>query len=324
MVSRAAREDQDPMDSSNPSSSSTSSTQTGSTGMSTSIPPNLKFLVSNIKNLVPHPLTPENYHLWSVQLLKQFKANGFAGHLLGTVQAPPDTNSANYAQWLVIDSNLLSALFCTVSKSIIPYIITSSTAYDAWTVLEQCLQLTSRSRVIQLKNEQYRTQMKDLSVQQYLTRIKTIVDNISASSSKIESEDVMLQILNGRPPTYNSFKSTICNSLLPIHLDTFYALLCNEEIHLQQENLQEQSNITTPTAFYAAPTNSSRNHNGNNRRFNKPKTQPKSQPISAFPLNTPAPQSAPKPTCLICGKLGHIALNCWHRSNPKYAPTDTR
>ncbi|PKU70876.1 Retrovirus-related Pol polyprotein from transposon TNT 1-94 [Dendrobium catenatum] len=163
--------------------------------------------------------------------------------------------------------------------------------------------------------------MKDLMVQQYLTRIKTIVDSIFASGSKIESEDIMLHILNGLPPTYNSFKPTIRNSLLPIDLDTFYALLCNEEIHLQQENQQDQ---TQPTALYAASANSTRNRNNNNRLFSKPKNQPPPQSITAYPTNAPIPQSGPKPICQICGKPGHIAHNCWHRNNPKYAPTDTR
>ncbi|PKU74846.1 Retrovirus-related Pol polyprotein from transposon TNT 1-94 [Dendrobium catenatum] len=165
-------------------------------------------------------------------------------------------------------------------------------------------------------------QMKDLSVQQYLTRIKTIVDGISTSGSKIESEDVMLHILNGLPPLYNSFKSTIRNSLLPIDLDTFYALLCNEELHLQQENLQEQTNTTGNThALYAASVNSTRSRNGSTRRFNKPKPQPQAQTTTAYPPNQ---QPASRPLCQICGKIGHIALNCWHRNNPKYAPTDTR
>ncbi|PKU72458.1 Retrovirus-related Pol polyprotein from transposon TNT 1-94 [Dendrobium catenatum] len=166
--------------------------------------------------------------------------------------------------------------------------------------------------------------MKDLSVQQYLTRIKQIVDNISASGSKIESEDVMLHILNGLPPTYNSFKSTIRSSLLPINLDTFYALLCNEEIHLQQENLQELNGNTNPAALYAALSNSSRNRNNNYRRPNKPKNQQPSQPAPTFPPAASTPQSSSRTICQICGKIGHIALNCWHRNNPKYAPTDTR
>ncbi|KAI0525114.1 hypothetical protein KFK09_004505 [Dendrobium nobile] len=215
--------DQDSAEALTPSSPSDQTTNTIATAH---IPQPLKFLVSNIKNLAPHPLTTENYPIWRVQLLQQFTANGYAGHLTDTIPAPSDPTSAAHAQWILVDSNLLSALFSTVSQSILPYIITTSTAHEAWTVLERRLQPTSRSRVIQLKNGLYMVQMKDQPMQQYLTRIKTIVDNISASGSTIDPEDIMLHILNGLHPTFNSFKSTIRNLLLPIDLDTFYALLC--------------------------------------------------------------------------------------------------
>ncbi|XP_028551231.1 uncharacterized protein LOC114579782 [Dendrobium catenatum] len=138
---------------------------------------------------------------------------------------------------------------------------------------------------------------------------------ISASGSKIEPEDVMLHILNGLPSTYNSFKSTIRNSLILIDLDTFYALLCNEEIHLHQESLQEQPSNASPATIYAAPSNSSRTRNGNNRRYTKHKTSFPTQTVPVPQLNSSVPQQQ-WPTCQICGKLGHITLNCWHRNNP--------
>ncbi|KAI0493310.1 hypothetical protein KFK09_027587 [Dendrobium nobile] len=211
--------------------------------IATTIPPHLKLLVSNIKNLAPHSLTTENYPIWRVQLMQQFTANGYAGHLNGTAAPPSYPTSTAHAQWILVDSNLLSALFSTVSQQILPYIITATTVHEAWSILERRLQPTSRSRVMQLKNELYRVQMKDLPMQQYLTRIKTIVDNISASGSTIDPKDIMLHILNGLPSTFNSFKSTIRNSLLPIDIDTFYSMLCNEEIHLQQE--QNQDHLST-------------------------------------------------------------------------------
>ncbi|KAI0497455.1 hypothetical protein KFK09_020682 [Dendrobium nobile] len=234
-----------------------------------SIPPPLKFLVSNIKNLVPHSLTTETYPIWRIQLLQQFTANGYAGHLTGTVQTPADVTSADYTRWQVIDNNLLSALFSTISQYILPYIITSTTTHEAWTVLERRLQPTTRSLVIQLKNELYHIHMKDQSLQQYLTRIKTIVDNISSSDSKIDPEDIILHVPNGLPLTFNSFKSTIHNSLLPIDLDTFYSLLCNEEIHLQQELVQDQAIGSTNIALYTAQSNQYRGRNNKHYYKNK-------------------------------------------------------
>ncbi|KAI0531447.1 hypothetical protein KFK09_001002 [Dendrobium nobile] len=207
MVSEPGMGDQNSANSVPPSSSTT--TQTETPADSITIPQPLKFLVSNIKNLAPHPLTADNYPIWRMQILQQFAANGYSGHLTETIQAPDDSTSDAYIRWRTVDSNLLLALFSTISQSILPYIITSVTTNEAWTVLERRLQPTSRSRVMQLKNELYRITMKDQSLHQYLNRIKSIVDSISASGSKIESEDVMLHILNGLPPMFNSFKSTI-------------------------------------------------------------------------------------------------------------------
>ncbi|PKU65413.1 hypothetical protein MA16_Dca013558 [Dendrobium catenatum] len=35
-------------------------------------PAPLKFLISNLKTLIPHPLTAENYHIWRIQILQHF------------------------------------------------------------------------------------------------------------------------------------------------------------------------------------------------------------------------------------------------------------
>ncbi|PKU71322.1 Retrovirus-related Pol polyprotein from transposon TNT 1-94 [Dendrobium catenatum] len=303
-----------------PPTSSYTNTQPEISAESITIPQPLKFLVSNIKNLAPHHLTADNYPIWRMQIFQQFAANGYSGHLTGTIPAPEEITSDAYIRWKIVDSNLLSALFSTISQSILPYIITSATTHDAWTVLERRLQPTSRSRVMQLKNELYRITMKDQSLQQYLNRIKSIVDNISASGSKVESEDVILHILNGLPPTFNSFKSTIHNSLSPINLDTFYSLLCNEDIHLQQEQQLDIAQAASQTALYAAQNGQFRSR-PTKKFFKNKNVQYSSQPNQSAAPTLPNPS---RPTCQICGKLGHIAINCWHRSNPKYAPTDTR
>lgn len=41
---------------------------------------------------------------------------------------------------------------------------------------------------------------------EYLQQIKKVVDTLPAVSSLLEEEDVILYILNGLPPEFNSFK----------------------------------------------------------------------------------------------------------------------
>ncbi|XP_020683028.1 uncharacterized protein LOC110100018, partial [Dendrobium catenatum] len=270
--------------------------------------PQLKFLISNVKNMVPNPLTSENYSIWRLQLSQHFAANGYDAHLTGLAVRPPDSVPHEQNRWKLIDCNLVSALLATISPPILPYVINLGSAHDVWTALERRLQPTNRSRVIQLKNELHQIQMRDRTMQQYLDQIKTIVNNIAAAGSTVDTKDIVLYILNGMPTAYNSFKTAIRTSLQPIHLDDLYSLLSSEKIILQQQNLKDSQNSES-TAFF-----SNRNYRWKKSRgrgsFQRHPTNDRSMPqVEALSSARPPFQC---PTCQICGKSGHVALNCWH------------
>ncbi|KAI0491471.1 hypothetical protein KFK09_025731 [Dendrobium nobile] len=218
--------------------------------------------------------------------------------------------------WRLIDKNLISALFSTISPAVLPYVITSTTAQEVWAVLERRLQSSNRSRVLQLKNELHHIQMKNQTMQQYLAQVKNIVDNIAASGTKIDPEDIVLYILNGHPVTYNSFKTYIRASSLPADLDALYSLLCSEEIHINQEIKNDQ--LSTTAAYYANPQNQTWNKNP--KRSSKYRNNgTRNQVISEQSTYQP-PAANSRPTCQICSKIGHTANNCWHCCNLSYAP----
>ncbi|KAI0496236.1 hypothetical protein KFK09_022547 [Dendrobium nobile] len=246
--------------------SSAISRRTGSSDQETelTIPPHLKFLISNIKNLVPTQLTTENYAIWRLQLYQHFSANRYDQHLTGASICPPETETDEYNRWKLVDRNLISAILSTISAPILPYVLTLHTAQEIWTTLERRLQPTNRSRVIQLKSELHQIQMKDKTMLQYLDQIKKIVDSIAAAGSNVDTEDIVLYILNGLPAQYNPFKTAIRTSLQPISLDDLYSLLCSEEINLQHQQNQE-SQISDHTALL-----SNRNA-GYRSRTSKPK-----------------------------------------------------
>ncbi|PKU81649.1 Retrovirus-related Pol polyprotein from transposon TNT 1-94 [Dendrobium catenatum] len=158
-------------------------------------------------------------------------------------------------------------------------------------------------------------------MQQYLAKIKTIVDTIAASGSSVDQEDIILYILNGLPSSYNSFKTSIRTSLLPIDLDTLYSLLCSEEIHVQQETEKESSPLSDSVALYS---NTSSNKFRNNKKFPRNKNTSLPPSSSHTASNNQSGNSNTRPICQICGKMGHVAINCWHRCNMNYAPTSSR
>ncbi|XP_020675574.1 uncharacterized protein LOC110094647 [Dendrobium catenatum] len=185
-----------------------------------------------------------NYPLWSNQIVKILKANGFAIFL----DPKPETTatSANEIadpnqdshQWSVIDPNLAAALCSTISPSVLPYVTHLDSTNEIWRTLQIRFQSSNRSNVILLKNELHNVSMKNLSMSQYLIEIKKIVDQIASAGSTVDSEDVMIYILNWLPPSYQPFTASISTMQTSLTLDNLYVLLISEEIHLKTATLK--------------------------------------------------------------------------------------
>ncbi|KAI0520642.1 hypothetical protein KFK09_008120 [Dendrobium nobile] len=126
--------------------------------------------MANVKTMVTIQLTPDNHLIWKSQLLKLFTANNFDGYLMGVVLKPQKHMlSANssvvmnplYTSWLLVDQHLASALYSTISPSLLPYVLNLETTHDIWLAIERRLQSTNRSRLLQLKNELHQLQLGD-------------------------------------------------------------------------------------------------------------------------------------------------------------------
>ncbi|KAL0926331.1 hypothetical protein M5K25_002549 [Dendrobium thyrsiflorum] len=208
---------------------------------------------------VPHIKHRQKLHL---QVFKLFSTNGFEGYLIGRIAKPSpstaDSNPTDHRLWHLIDQNLVSVLLSTISPSILSYILNLSIAHEIWLTLEQCLQPTNCSRVIQLKNELHHIQLRDNTMTQYLAHIKALVDNIAATGAHIDSEDIILYILTGLPSTYNPFKIAIRTTQQPISLDVLYFLLCSEEINLQIELQKDSSQPLEHTALLSTRPSTAR------------------------------------------------------------------
>ncbi|PKU70250.1 Retrovirus-related Pol polyprotein from transposon TNT 1-94 [Dendrobium catenatum] len=307
--------------------SPTSSTTITQSQSSIIIPPQLKFVLSNIKNLVANPLTSDNYPLWRSQVEKIFAANGFQGFLDGSSQKPPQdsSNTSSYAAWQLLDQNLAAALFSIITPSILPYVLSLTHCADIWATLTHRLQASNRSRIIQLKNELHNLTKGDQTMSQYLLTIKSKVDAISAAGSALDPEDVILYTLNGLPTTYQAFKTAIRTNLQPITLDDLYTLLCSEEVNLAQEASKsiQQLQLTDNTTALAAARGRGRGRNyypRGGRQSNR------NSPGNSSNNNSSIPErySNRNIICQICAKQGHSAAKCWYRHDTTHQDSNSR
>ncbi|XP_020674178.1 uncharacterized protein LOC110093588 [Dendrobium catenatum] len=173
------------------------------------IPSSLKFLISKIKAIIPIQLSNKNYSTWRSQILKLFRANNYSGFLDKNTSIPSHittdstvTSRPNmaYSCWILADQNLTAAICSTIFACILPYVLHLDNCAHIWSTLEWRLQETDRWRVIQLKKELHHIAIGQQTMLQYLTNIKTLVDNIAAAWCPIDNEDILLYTLNGLPP----------------------------------------------------------------------------------------------------------------------------
>ncbi|PKU67006.1 Retrovirus-related Pol polyprotein from transposon TNT 1-94 [Dendrobium catenatum] len=270
----------------------------------------LKFVVSNIKSIVSTELNQDNYAIWRSQILKIFSANGFAKFLDSSLCSSSTSHSVESnqtqtqsAQWNLTDQNLSTSLCSTISAYILPYVINLASTAAIWSTFENRFQATNRSKVLQLKNALHHISIKNLTMNQYLTDIKILVDQITAAGASIDNEDIIMYILNGLSPQYQAFKTAFCTMLTPITLDQLYPLLLSEEINLVSDAARNSSFPDPNLALYA--------FRGRGRR-NRGRSSQQNEPTARQYENSTIYH--------ICLKKGHSASDCWHHMNAQYVP----
>lgn len=147
-----------------------------------------------------------------------------------------------------------------------------------------------------------------LSIDEYVKKIKHISDSLTVVCSPVDDEDIIIYTLNGLPPEYGPFKTSIRTRSAPILLEELHVLLQCEELNL--EAIQTVPYDTLPTAMAASKEGQKYNNRGSQSNFRGRGRGPKPNYKGR---GSPTQHSNTKPCCQICNRTGHTALDCYHR-----------
>ncbi|KAJ8622023.1 hypothetical protein MRB53_030552 [Persea americana] len=84
-----------------------------------------------------------------------------------------------------------------------------------------------------------------LSIDEYVKKIKHIVDSLATVCSPVDDEDIIIYTLNGLPPEYGSFRTSIRTRSAPILLEELHVLLQCEELNLDITQTSSTNILTT-------------------------------------------------------------------------------
>lgn len=167
-------------------------------------------------------------------------------------------------------------------------------------------------------------------MQDYLHQIKVITDQLAACGSPVGEDDIILQTLNGLLPAYRPFQTSIRtrSRMDLVSIEELHTLLICEEL-----SMVEDSSPAISTTFTASKQQNPRSNNSQKGQNHGPPSQQASRGrrppnfknashghgvLGSGPSSpSPSPQSN-RPVCQICHKIGHFAIDCYHRMDHAY------
>lgn len=275
---------------------------------------------------VAEKLTRENYFLWKAQVLPAIRGAQLMGYLDGYKKAPAETIevekpdktketviNSEYTQRVAQGQTGLSYLLNSLSKEVLQYVLSKTTAVGVWTTIETMFSSQSWARVTNLRVMLANAKKGDQSTAAYFSKMRALGDELAAAGKPLEDEELVSHIISGLDANYHPLVSSIITYTEPMGLSDLYAQIMCYDMRL--EDLFGSSNSNQ---FQSSANNTSRGKGGSNqdrgggcgRGGGWGRGGRNTTPRQGGSTNRP---SSEKPTCQICGKVGRTAAKCWYR-----------
>jgi hypothetical protein len=110
------------------------------------------------------------------------------------------------------------------------------TASDVWKHIEMSYASQSRARVINTGMALATTQKGSLIADEYISKIKSLADDMVSAEKKLDDEELSSYVLAGLDSEYNSLVSSITARVEPISIGELYSQLLAFETRLELQS----------------------------------------------------------------------------------------
>ncbi|RWR72913.1 expansin-A25 [Cinnamomum micranthum f. kanehirae] len=138
------------------------------------------------------------------------------------------------------------------------------------------------------------------------------------ASKPIDDDDLILYILGGLDPEYSPFVTSITTRDTHIRLSDLHGLLLSEDIRVSDTALEQHNisiNVSTKTSSTPTHGKSESRGRGQHQQNNRGRGRNQSYNRGPSNLQNQFNQGACRTPCQVCNRVGHTALQCYHRFN---------
>ena len=182
-----------------------------------------------------------------------------------------------------------------------------------------------------MKRQLQNTQKGNLSISDYLLKIKKVVDELSTVGHSVEECDQITHILDGLLEEYDPVVMNIVAANLSDHVSVAYVhgLLLNMEMRISRHRSSSPKPSDQNTVALFTPKNGKNTSYGHScgrqgrargcsqqggRGSPQSQRSNKSNNVASPSSN----QGPPRTACQICNRVGHSAIDCYHRMDHAY------
>ena len=185
----------------------------------------------NASSQIPFKLAEDgtNFALWKSQLTNLLFGYDLLGFVDGTRPCPPSTDPA-YPLWLRQDRLVLLGIQATVNCTIGPTINNCNTFADAWDKLRSSFANRSNTRMLTLLTSLMRTTKAGITVSDYMTKIKSLIDDLALIGHPMSDEEIISHTLHGLKDEFRELTVAVRVQDSTITFEDLYDKLLDEEM----------------------------------------------------------------------------------------------
>ncbi|XP_010437411.1 PREDICTED: uncharacterized protein LOC104721185 isoform X2 [Camelina sativa] len=283
-------------------------------------------------------LNDSNYLLWKTQFESLLSSHKLIGFVNGAVSAPTKTRqvvqdgvsseitNSQYEFWFCTDQLVQSWLFGTLSEEVLGHVHNISTARDIWLALAKNFNKSSVAREFSLRRSLQLLSKKEKSLSTYCHEFKTICDSLSSIRKPVDESMKIFGFLNGLGREYDPIATVIQSSLSKLPSPTFNDVVSEVQgFNSKLQSYDESSYVTPHLAFMTGKTKPCAPQfqpiqKGRDGRFgqNRGRGGYNTRGRGFSQHQSVSPSQGHRPTCQICGRIGHTTIKCYNRFDNNY------
>ncbi|KAG8485720.1 hypothetical protein CXB51_019072 [Gossypium anomalum] len=263
-------------------------------------------------------LGENNFLLWKQQVLLILEGYGLQDFVLGTINTPlqlvvdKDGNLVPNPVFLFHkqqDKLFASWLLSTICDEILVHLTNTQSSFDVWNTVVRRFASKSTLTVSTLRHSLYSQKEGQLTVKEYLTKIKSHFDTLMAAGSGVSEQEQISIILAGLPVEFESIRVVASAMCVPLDLLVEMLIDCETRQHDLISSVSFQENVakkceSTENGSSQFDGGSRSSYRGNGQFFRGCRRGRKF--------------GHSKPQCQLCGRIGHTIHKCYYQFDENF------